>query len=373
MSPFIWYNWMVKRVLFFFVVLLALTPAGKAEIVDGACVPEADVLDVSFVEPYCDLSPGHWCGSYNLYCLEVRVRHTGGGGVDPILKTSSSLEGFSISETKTLEEIGGKCSGGVYIFSKCSEPTETTTWELLVKINTKTSINNRTYGGESNLTYGPYVLKPKERPWPNNVKLTPQQQIQYSNWCKQRNENCGTIPKEIECNLFQANLRVCEMYIKDISGGDCEQLRYPLTEFCLKEGKVTSQENITTTTTFPPYDAGKKYCGPEGKFSVPCGSLLGNADFNHACYYHDKCYSECKTAGNTQAYCDTQFRQTMDDACNQMFDDMMNECDKKSGWDPFKYTCIASARLKTSACWTQSATYYKTVSLAGKRIGAYTC
>ncbi len=124
---------------------------------------------------------------------------------------------------------------------------------------------------------------------------------------------------------------------------------------------------------FPAYNASKNYCGPEGVFSVPRGSLISDADFNGACYGHDKCYTECKNHCNTQEYCDKQFRQTMDDAFDDAFDKHMNECDKKAGYNPLKYTCIASARARASSCWTQAATYYQTVSAGGKAIGAYPC
>jgi hypothetical protein len=433
----------------FFVNLTLATLMCWSAYAQGAdvCIPEADILDVLFIVPYCDISPGKWCGSYNLYCLEVRTRYIGQGIVNPILKTPSNPQGFSLGEPKKLEEIDGKCPGGVYRFSKCIEPAETTEWELLIRVNTKAWINNRTYGREYNLTYGPYLLEPTERPWPDKAVLTPPQKIHYFNWCINKNDkceamtqeefikkfgyfsftreyvSCGEIdgkrigymcegqsggccpPNELDCMGFQGNLRVCETYTKDIAGGDCEHLRYPFAEFCLNMESATSNDkkttdgmpsttqtktltittqisqtttlttttSIPTTTTFPKYDASKNYCGPEGKFSVPSGSLLGTAGFNLACYYHDKCYSECEKPENTQDHCDTQFKQTMDDACNQMLDELLNECDTKSAWNPFKYTCIAIARFKTSACWTQAATYYQTVSIAGKRIGAYPC
>lgn len=125
--------------------------------------------------------------------------------------------------------------------------------------------------------------------------------------------------------------------------------------------------------SFPPYNESKNYCGPEGLFSVPRGAALSDADFNNACYNHDKCYFECETNGKTQADCDNTFKQMMDDACDQEYDRQMNICDQRSGWNPFKYTCAAEARIATSACWTQAATYYKTVSAGGKAIGAYSC
>jgi hypothetical protein len=124
---------------------------------------------------------------------------------------------------------------------------------------------------------------------------------------------------------------------------------------------------------FPPYDETKNYCGPEGLFSGPNSNPLSGASFNPACYEHDKCYAECKTNGKNQAQCDNEFKQTMDGACDDVFDKTMNECDKKAGYNPFKYTCIIKARLATSSCWTQSGTYYGLVSAGGKAVGAYPC
>lgn len=124
---------------------------------------------------------------------------------------------------------------------------------------------------------------------------------------------------------------------------------------------------------YPPYDAKKNYCGPEGLFSVPRGSLLSAADFNRACYHHDKCYAECGKTKRTQADCDESFKQTMYDACDDAFDKEMNVCDARAGYNPFKYTCIASARAAASACWTQAKTYHVGVSAGGKAVGAYPC
>jgi hypothetical protein len=123
---------------------------------------------------------------------------------------------------------------------------------------------------------------------------------------------------------------------------------------------------------FEDFNPDKNYCGPEGKFSVPRGTL-SNADFNYACYAHDKCYHECRTNKRTQESCDKEFRQIMDDACDAAFDAHMLECEKKSKWNPLRYSCIASARARASSCWTQAATYHKTVSVGGAAIGSFTC
>jgi hypothetical protein len=124
---------------------------------------------------------------------------------------------------------------------------------------------------------------------------------------------------------------------------------------------------------FPPYDDKINYCGPEGLFSVPRGSLVSGADFNRACYAHDKCYTECGKTKATQETCDEAFKQTMYDACDDAFDKHMNECDAKSGYNPLKYTCIASARARASACWSQAKSYNVGVSVGGKAVGAYPC
>ncbi|MFH0861685.1 MAG: hypothetical protein V1875_01525 [Candidatus Altiarchaeota archaeon] len=124
---------------------------------------------------------------------------------------------------------------------------------------------------------------------------------------------------------------------------------------------------------FPAYDANKNYCGPEGLFSVPRGSLISDADFNRACYGHDKCYTECGKTKATQDKCDQEFKQTMYDACDDAFDRHMNECDAKAGYNPMKYACIASARARASSCWSQAKTYQVGVSVGGKAVGAYPC
>lgn len=144
------------------------------------------------------------------------------------------------------------------------------------------------------------------------------------------------------------------------------------------DGRDMSQDGTpsygTTTTTFPPYDQDKNYCGPEGMFSAPSGHLLSEADFNTACYEHDKCYSECLVKPkNTQTYCDGQFKRMMDNSCDQEFDRRMNECEKKSGWNPLRYACIASARVRAVTCWGQSRSYHGIVIIGGKLIGAYPC
>ncbi|MFH1403449.1 MAG: hypothetical protein ABIH11_04190 [Candidatus Altiarchaeota archaeon] len=124
---------------------------------------------------------------------------------------------------------------------------------------------------------------------------------------------------------------------------------------------------------FPAYNASKNYCGPEGKLSGPNKNLLSQANFNYACYTHDKCYAECAKTMRTQAYCDREFKGIMDDACDAELDRLMNECEKRGKWNPLRYACIAKVRAQISSCWTQSATYYGLVATTGKPIGSYTC
>lgn len=145
-----------------------------------------------------------------------------------------------------------------------------------------------------------------------------------------------------------------------------ERITLVLMAVCLIAGCLDEVE-------FPKYNDSKNYCGPEGVFSVPRTNPLTGADFNTACYNHDKCYADCKTNGKTQGDCDLAYRQTMDDACDTEFDRMMSECDKKAGYNPLKYSCIASARLRVVSCWGQVKTYYEAVSAGGKAIGSYPC
>ena len=136
---------------------------------------------------------------------------------------------------------------------------------------------------------------------------------------------------------------------------------------------VSMQAGCLEDVEFPPYDASKNYCGPEGLFSVPRTNPLSGADFNQACYGHDKCYTECGKTKKTQDACDQEFKQTMYDACDDAFDKDMNVCDARAGYNPFKYTCIASARAAASSCWAQAKTYQVGVSAGGKAVGAYPC
>ena len=122
---------------------------------------------------------------------------------------------------------------------------------------------------------------------------------------------------------------------------------------------------------FPPYNSSKNYCGPEGLLSGPNTNPLSGANFNFACYGHDKCYDECKSNGKTQAQCDQEFRQVMDDACDEKFNQKMNECDAKKGLS--SYWCAAGARIAASSCWVQASTYHNLVAAGGKAVGSYTC
>jgi hypothetical protein len=121
---------------------------------------------------------------------------------------------------------------------------------------------------------------------------------------------------------------------------------------------------------FPAYNVTKNYCGPEGLFGVPNTAPSG-ASFNSACYEHDKCYEQCKSNGKSQAVCDQDFRQTMDDSCDAKFNEKMTECDAQGGIS--SYVCEAGARLAASACWTQAATYHNGVAVGGKAVGSYPC
>ncbi len=124
---------------------------------------------------------------------------------------------------------------------------------------------------------------------------------------------------------------------------------------------------------FPAYDAKKNYCGPEGKLSGPNTNPLSGASFNKACYGHDKCYEECGKTKHTQAYCDGQFRKSMDDSCDDQLDHLMNKCEQRSKWNPLRYSCKAIVRAEIASCWAQASAYHNGVALVGRPIGSYTC
>ncbi len=131
--------------------------------------------------------------------------------------------------------------------------------------------------------------------------------------------------------------------------------------------------SLTSGGSFEIYREDKNYCGPEGKLSGPNKHLFGQASFNYACYFHDKCYHECEQTRDTQDYCDTEFKRIMYDECNQQYDDYMRRCEAKSRLNPMRYACKAETRLQASTCWAQARSYHTLVSWVGKPIGSYKC
>ncbi|MFH1403455.1 MAG: hypothetical protein ABIH11_04220, partial [Candidatus Altiarchaeota archaeon] len=248
--------------LFASVLLIALLCRFASAEDRDPCFPRVDYIDVKFTEPSCDISPGNWCGAYNTYCLEIKTRYLGQGIVNPILKTKDNPNGFSLTQyQRKISDINGTCPGGEYIMSKCYEPTETTQWDLEILVRTETYYNDEKYGRNYEEKYH-YTLEPHPKPWPTKAGLNSQQQRQYFNWCLARSPNCVEMseekfikdvgyfsfteeyipcrelvngvktgysqkenpcnccpPEEIDCDGFHRNLRLCEMYIKDISGG----------------------------------------------------------------------------------------------------------------------------------------------------------
>lgn len=138
-------------------------------------------------------------------------------------------------------------------------------------------------------------------------------------------------------------------------------------------------KEIPSASTYPAYNSTKNYCGPqhwEDRWGIhgPSSSLTSGADFNYACYEHDKCYGECKKTRNTQKHCDQVFRDMMDDSCDQAFDTQMKTCDAISGGISYKYyACIAMTRLQVSGCWTQAAINQGIAAMGGKVVGSYPC
>ncbi|MFC2162945.1 carboxypeptidase-like regulatory domain-containing protein [Candidatus Altiarchaeota archaeon] len=264
-----------RAVIFLLITLLVLPSSAEDR---DPCLPKVDYIDISFTEPSCDLSPGNWCGSYNMYCLEIKTKYLGQGIVNPILKTASNPEGYTLTRyERKIADQPGPCPGGEYVMSKCYEPTEPTRWDLEVRVRTEVNYKDGKHGRNYEDNYV-YNMVPHDAPWPANVRLSPQQQEKYFNWCISQSQDCiamseekflkdvgyfsltqqyipckNTVngkktgysmketpcnccpPEELGCTGFHANLRVCEMYTKDISGGDCERLRYILKNFCMNQ------------------------------------------------------------------------------------------------------------------------------------------
>jgi hypothetical protein len=118
---------------------------------------------------------------------------------------------------------------------------------------------------------------------------------------------------------------------------------------------------------YPEYNSTKHYCGPqswEDKWGLHgTSTTLSGADFNYACYEHDKCYSECE---NSQAHCDQVFRDTMDASCNQAYDTTKRKTwGARKWWNPFRYTRAVGAWVLKNSCHARAMDYYYRVRTFG--------
>jgi hypothetical protein len=124
---------------------------------------------------------------------------------------------------------------------------------------------------------------------------------------------------------------------------------------------------------YPEYNSTKHYCGPqswEDKWGLHGSSTTwSGADFNYACYDHDKCYSECE---NSQAHCDQVFMDTMDASCNQAYDTTKRKTwGARKWWNPFRYTRVVGAWVLKIDCHVKARVYYYGVRAFGKN--CYLC
>ena len=181
-----------------------------------------------------------------------------------------------------------------------------------------------------------------------------------------KNKKCECISNAVPAEGDDCKCDSESGYKRDIWGKKCEYVDED-------KNLDAAPKKIPSASTYPAYNSAKNYCGPDHLFSVPRGSGNG-ADFNYACYKHDKCYAECKKPNNTQVQCDQRWRDRMDASCDQAFNAKMKECDALSGWMYlFKPICTSAARIRASSCWTQASIYHTGVWAGGKIVGSYTC
>ena len=172
----------------------------------------------------------------------------------------------------------------------------------------------------------------------------------------------------------------CESgYELDVWGKKCDSIYFCGDENCTGDENINNcpedctPKKIPPVITFPAYDPDYNYCGPDHLFSVPRTTSSG-ADFNFACYEHDKCYEECNKPGNEQVKCDQRWRNSMDASCDQAYTKMKGECDALSGFMCiFKPICAYSARKKRSGCRDLAAAYHTGTWAGAKIVGSYTC
>ncbi|MBD3387581.1 MAG: hypothetical protein GF416_01025 [Candidatus Altiarchaeales archaeon] len=128
---------------------------------------------------------------------------------------------------------------------------------------------------------------------------------------------------------------------------------------------------------FPPYNNSVDYCGPESNrfisFLVRREHLTSDADFNRACYNHDKCYAECAITGNSKYHCDKEFNDHMDRICDTMFDIYREQCKEKRWYNPLKIPCHIYTSLNKGTCKLQSDAYEVGVKLGATLFHAYKC
>ncbi len=180
-----------------------------------------------------------------------------------------------------------------------------------------------------------------------------------------------------ECLYKAAQKSKDEKTCNKIQGSHQSFVKTYSKETCLKALGVSTSSvatsSTTSTTIFEPFNRKKNYCGPEGKFGMPRSHVLSKADFNPACYNHDKCYEECKTKGYSQKYCDDQFYSTMDASCGTEYSQATLRCSVMSNINPLKLYCYSSAEMILKSCKTQATAYWSGVAAGGRLIGAYPC
>jgi len=130
--------------------------------------------------------------------------------------------------------------------------------------------------------------------------------------------------------------------------------------------------SMQISSAFEDYDDSKNYCGPASGPSVPRSP--SDADFNHACYNHDKCYNQCENTKHTQAYCDLQFLENMVKSCGDYYDEHYKpDCEDTTNFLWLQDMCWNTANDFYRDCTTYAATYYTAVATLGKAVGSFNC
>lgn len=135
--------------------------------------------------------------------------------------------------------------------------------------------------------------------------------------------------------------------------------------------------NIEQLEAYPDYSNEKDYCGPENNQLVmsliPRGPPLSGADFNSACYNHDKCYAQCVRTQNAKEFCDQEFGGQMRQACQTKSRTPENNCMEQAWYNPFRYTCITAKAIGDMYCVGSSYMYQGAVATFANCFNAYPC